>query len=170
MKNRYYWIILCFVLINCYGKTKENNIETNIAIKITTEEDKTISTIEKESVQEDEGNKYIKDELAFNFDNGNGTILNYRIENECLIITRKHETRLFLMALMQQNIVYEEPYINSNELFVINSSCYVNTLQIVFVKNLNTNEAMNWIKIITDDNIAGWLKVSMNREIYSEGN
>jgi len=172
MKNRYYWIILCFVLINCYEKTntKENNIETNTATKITTEENKTILTIEKKSVQEDEGNKYIIDELSYNFDNGNGTILNYRIENEYLIITRKHETRLFLMALMQQNIVYEEPDINSNELFVITSSCYVNTLQIVFVKNLNTNEAINWIKIITDDNIAGWLKVSTNREIYSEGN
>jgi hypothetical protein len=169
MKNQYYWFILCFVLINCYGKTstKENNTETIIAI---TEENKTISTIEKRSEHEDEVSKYIIDELSYNFDNGNGTILNYNIENEYLIITRKHETRLFLMAFMQQYIVYEDPYINSNELFVITSSCYVNTLQIVFVKNLNTNEAMNWIKIITDDNIAGWLKVSTNKEIYSEGN
>lgn len=161
MKNRYYWIIICLVLINCSGK------KIIISEKVV----ETLSTQEITLLKEEIVSKYIIDELNYNYDNGNGTILDYKIENEYLVITRKHETRLSLMLFFsQQNIIYEEPDINSNELYVITENCHVNTFQIVFSKNLHTNEAVSWVKIITDDNIAGWLKVKTTSEIYSDGN
>ena len=106
----------------------------------------------------------------YNYDNGNGTILKQYSENGNRIIIRKHEQRFSIEPSsmppygVNEIIVYENPDINSKQLFKLKNGDFINTLEVA-----NINNQSNWIKMKDDNNRIGWLDMNDRFDRYSDG-
>jgi hypothetical protein len=107
--------------------------------------------------------------IGFNYENGNGTILDVFVENGKKIEIRRHESR-FAIYPYGEITAFSRPYTDSDRLFRLKDGDYVNTLEVACVINISDNLESNWVKIINDNNQSGWLDMNDTWGPYKNGN
>ena len=162
-------------MLSCHKKDKTEHIETIENIEVNNEIENEPSNFVEESFFAE---KTFRNEniYQYNYANGNGTIVNQTYNTNNKIIIRKHEDRFKIYPStmrpyeINEIIAYNEPFLNSNELFRLKDGDYVTTIQIAFVEYLINNiNASSWVKIIDDDNRIGWLDMDEQRDFYNDG-
>jgi hypothetical protein len=114
-------------------------------------------------------------EFEFNYDNGNGTILNQFYDSGNRITVRKHEQRFSVYPSsmrpydINEIVAYENYDKNSRQLFKLKNGDYINTLQVANIKKSATGVDENWVKIMDDNNRIGWLDMDDQWDRYSDG-
>jgi len=118
-----------------------------------------------------------------NYNNGNGTIIEQKIENNKQITIRKYENRLELYSINSDGggyrvngedilIIFDEPKKNANVIFIIPTFpviTWINTILLRYEKSLNNDKDNSWLYVKTDDGKIGWLYLGISYDPYEGG-
>lgn len=115
----------------------------------------------------------------FNYNDGNGTIIEKKIENNKIITIRKHEDRLELFSVHFEDggrangenvlVIVDEPKSGAAALFTLPEHpvmTRINTVLLRYEKSLNDDKPSSWLYVKTDDGIAGWLYLGVIPDPY----
>jgi hypothetical protein len=122
------------------------------------------------------------EETEYEYNNGNGTIIEQKTENGRQIITRKHEYELELYSINPEQgyrangtdilLILDQPQLNSNVVFEI--PIYpiitrINMLLFKYEKDLITDKQNSWLYVETDEGKTGWLYLGIDFDPYANG-
>jgi len=118
----------------------------------------------------------------YDYNDGNGTIIERKIENKKIITTRKHEDRLKLFSVPSDGwdrvndenvlVIVDEPKFGAAVLFTLPEypvMTWINTVLLRYEKSLNDDKTSNWLYVKTDDGVAGWLYLGTGYALYENG-
>jgi hypothetical protein len=112
-------------------------------------------------------NNEIDDETIFNYNNGNGTILEKKIINGVKWTIRKHE-RNFGNDVENFNVYENLGEIDGNILFTLYNDMDFSILEIAY-SNKRRNGFDLWLKIRNDQDMIGWINTSGYFNPYRDG-
>ena len=117
-----------------------------------------------------------------NYNNGNGTIVEQKVEDNKQITIRKHEDRLELFSVVfdeairangvNELVILDKPQINANVVFIIPEYpvvTYINTILFRYEKSLYDDKNNSWLYVKTDDGNVGWLYLGISFDPYEDG-
>ena len=162
MKYNLYLVFCLFILFSC----KERQLpKLNDDIMLESTISKSISANEN-----------------YDYFDGNGTIVEEKIENNLKIIVRKHEDILKLFSVPSDGWyrvndllaldLLEKPELNSSIKYTLPEYpivTHVDTILFRFEQNLVINKNSSWLYVKTNDGNEGWLYLGLNIDPYDNG-
>jgi hypothetical protein len=167
VKKAYLLLSIIFViLLNCSKKT-ENNIQ-DIEKDINENQFTRNEIIEKDIVVAKTGfSEALKYETEIKYNNGNGTIVDYKMINGKNWIIIKHETENKQISWQSFSAYDNLDEKNGNILFELSDRMIVSTLEIAYAEERESNFEL-WIKVKNDQRMIGWIKTDGYYDPYHD--
>jgi hypothetical protein len=162
-------MIICLLLNSCSKKTtNEDNINLvdiySYDESFSKDESASIEVVDEPFVE----NENIIDETIYNYNNGNGTILEQIIINNITWTVRKHEDNCINDTYDNYNVYENLGETDGNVLFVLSYSMDFSILELAY-SNKRKNDFDLWLKIKNEHGLIGWINVSGNYNPYRDG-